>query len=216
MGRKELIIDLEKILKNKKIKDIVNNRINEFLKTNQEDDARWFEEIAYCILVANTSAKSGLKCIEEMKRENIILRGNLQEIQEQLRKTGHRYPQKRAEYIYKARKYVSEIKKIITKIKNNNKRREWLVKNINGIGMKEASHFLRNVGYLDYAIIDRHIIKILINYDLIDPTLKKKTITKKRYLKIENLLKQIAKEMKLKPGVLDLYLWYMSTGEILK
>ena len=82
-----------------------------------------------------------------------------------------------------------------------------------GLGYKEASHFLRNIGFDDFAIIDFHIIDILSRYNLIE---KPKALTKKRYLKIENLLKEIAKKSNLSLAELDLYLWYMETGKVLK
>jgi len=37
-----------------------------------------------------------------------------------------------------------------------------------------------------------------------------------KYLEIENLLREIAKETNLHLGELDLYLWYMETGKVLK
>lgn len=92
-------------------------------------------------------------------------------------------------------------------------RREWLVKYIKGLGYKEASHFLRNTGFFDYAILDRHILSILASHKKIKIP---KTLTKKTYLSIENTMKTIAKQTQLSLGSLDLYLWYMSTGKILK
>jgi N-glycosylase/DNA lyase len=40
-------------------------------------------------------------------------------------------------------------------------KRQWLVKHVKGLDMKAASHFLRNLGARDLAIIDTHIIKWL-------------------------------------------------------
>ena len=91
--------------------------------------------------------------------------------------------------------------------------REWLVNNIKGIGYKEASHFLRNIGFDDYAIIDFHIIDILTRYKIIE---KPKYLSKKKYLEIEEILRKIAKQTNLTLAELDLYLWYMETGKILK
>jgi N-glycosylase/DNA lyase len=91
-------------------------------------------------------------------------------------------------------------------------KREWLVEHIKGLGYKEASHFLRNVGLFDYAIIDKHILNVLREADLI----KAKTMNKKNYLRAEDILKKIAKELRMSLGELDLYLWYMKTGEVLK
>ena len=45
---------------------------------------------------------------------------------------------------------------------------------------------------------------------------KPKIITKNKYLKIEKLLKEIANKLNLSMAEIDLYLWYMETGKILK
>ena len=103
----------------------------------------------------------------------------------------------------------------IKKFKNSNDARQWLVDNIKGIGWKEASHFLRNIGYLDLAIIDRHILSNMQEHGLIKAN-EKKGLTKKRYLIYEKILQQIAEEVEMLPGELDLYLWYRKTGKVLK
>ena len=91
--------------------------------------------------------------------------------------------------------------------------REWIVKHIKGLGYKEASHFLRNIGFDDYAIIDFHIVDILEKHKLIR---KPKTMTKKRYLEIEKVLQEIGSKSKMTMAELDLYLWYLETGKVLK
>lgn len=79
--------------------------------------------------------------------------------------------------------------------------------------MKEASHFLRNIGYSNYAIIDFHIIDLLEREGIIK---RPKTLTPAKYIEIENKLKEIGKKTELTQAELDLYLWYMETGKILK
>ena len=79
--------------------------------------------------------------------------------------------------------------------------------------MKEASHFLRNMIYCDIAIIDFHILNILRKYGLISDREK---ITNKRYIEIERLLDNISKKLKITLSKLDLYLWYLETGKVLK
>ena len=78
--------------------------------------------------------------------------------------------------------------------------------------MKEASHFLRNIGY-DIAIIDFHIIDILKMNGIIKKSVK---LDKNNYMEIENKLRNLAKSAKLTMAELDLYLWYMETGKVLK
>ena len=88
------------------------------------------------------------------------------------------------------------------------------MENILGLGYKEASHFLRNTGHFNVAILDRHILRIMEEYSLI-PEIPK-TLTKKRYFQIEKTLEKLSRKVDLPLGVLDIYLWYMKTGEILK
>ena len=127
---------------------------------------------------------------------------------------GHRYPLKRAEYIFLARSRSKELKGNLLRTNSTIEAREWLVKEIKGIGWKEGSHFLRNIGFLDRAIIDRHVFRIMCEYDLIKKT--NKSITKKRYLEYEKTLRDISLKLDLPLGELDLYLWYMKTGKIIK
>jgi N-glycosylase/DNA lyase len=107
-------------------------------------------------------------------------------------------------------------KKILQKVilsLEREERREWLVKNIKGLGFKEASHFLRNIGFDDYAIIDSHIIDLLERYKFIN---QPKTLTRKKYMEIEKILQTIATQTNLTLAELDLYLWHMETGKIFK
>jgi len=107
-----------------------------------------------------------------------------------------------------------KIKDIITDFHDETDAREWLVKNIKGLGYKEASHFLRNVGYHNVAILDRHILRVLNDHVLIDEI--PKNLTAKKYKEIEKIILDLAKEIKVLPSELDLYLWYSKTGEVLK
>ncbi len=106
------------------------------------------------------------------------------------------------------------IKEIINRIGGAKQAREWLVKNVKGIGYKEASHFLRNVGFDDVAILDRHVLSVLCEYELIDEV--PHSLTRGRYLGIEEKLVGLAEKLGLTLGELDLYLWYLKTGEVLK
>ena len=90
-------------------------------------------------------------------------------------------------------------------------KREFLVDNVSGLGWKEASHFLRNVGYENLAILDRHIIKNLKNFKNIP-----KALTKSNYLETEKGFKEYSKSIKIPLDHLDLLFWSMETGEIFK
>jgi N-glycosylase/DNA lyase len=49
-------------------------------------------------------------------------------------------------------------------------RRDWLAqeKQVKGLGYKEASHFLRNIGVKGHAILDKHVMRCLADVGVID------------------------------------------------
>jgi N-glycosylase/DNA lyase len=162
-------------------------------------------------MTANCGAK---KCIEVQQRvNNCFLTCSEEGLQKKFKEFGYRFPNIRAKYIIEARSYISELENKLASDIDDNDLRDWIVKNIKGLGYKEASHFLRNIGYPNYAIIDFHIIDLLVKYSIIK---KPKTLTKNKYLEIENILKEIGDQVKLDLDKLDLYLWYMETNEVLK
>ncbi|MEM0101368.1 MAG: N-glycosylase/DNA lyase [candidate division WOR-3 bacterium] len=204
------ILDFINEIKNviNECKEIVNTRIKEFEEIGKNEDSV-FKELCFCILTANYSAKKGM--IIQYSIGDGFIHLSKEELYKKLIELGYRFPN-RVNYIIEARKYYGNLLKIINEFKNSFFAREWLIKNIKGIGYKEASHFLRNIGFKDLAIIDRHILKYLINKELTNY----KNLTKKRYLELEILLSSIANELNITLAELDLYIWYLSTGEILK
>jgi len=205
----ELINKIEE-LKIGEIGRTIDSRIIEFknFDTGSNDDL--FKEACFCLLTANFNAEKSIKIQNEIG--DCFISDSEEIISQKLKNYGHRFPNARASYISEFKNCREKLNKII----NHHDRvaiREWLVKNVKGLGYKEASHFLRNVGFDDYAIIDFHIVDILVKYNLIK---KPKSLTKNKYFEIENLLRKIAKETGLTLAELDLYLWYMETGKVLK
>jgi N-glycosylase/DNA lyase len=206
------IIKKIKKLEKSSISKIINKRLKEFEKIKSCSNDKWFSELCFCILTANSKAKTAINIQNELG-VNGFLKKSVKEITRIIKKNKHRFHNNKAKYIVEARKF-SNIKTILTKIKNKNEKREWLVKNIKGIGYKESSHFLRNVGYFNYAILDRHILNLMVENKMLKE--KSKTLTCKKYLEIEKKLELLSKKINFSQGKLDLYLWYMKTGEILK
>jgi N-glycosylase/DNA lyase len=182
--------------------NVIDNRMKEFFKVSD-----LFSELCFCLLTANFNAARSIVIQKEIGDGFV----NLEEEQlaDELKRLGHRFPNTRARYIVEARKHKDNLKDIL----QSTDPRGWLVKNVKGLGMKEASHFLRNVGKKDYAIIDFHIIDLLSKHKLIE---RPNILTPNRYLKIEEILRKLSHKTRLSLGELDLYLWYLETGKILK
>ncbi len=196
------------------VRSTVEGRVAEFLEVNDKDSHAWFEELVYCLLTAYSSARLGQLCVDALCDRGSLLEGPLEDVVEALRVQGHRFYNKRAEYIVEARRLAPTLKATIQGFSETGEARAWLVPNVKGLGWKEASHFLRNVGYFDVAIIDRHILSNLREHGLIPDD--KKGLTKRRYLEYERILQKMADDLDMSLGEMDLYLWYRKTGEVLK
>ena len=190
---------------------LVQSRMKEF-EEKWGDENRMFEELCFCILTANYTAKGGLAIQEEVGEG--FLKLDEARLVASLTKLGHRYPKARSKYIVEARRLHGRLSETVEHFEDAREAREWLVRNVKGFGYKEASHFLRNVGFRDVAILDRHILRYLKERGLIEEV--PKTLGQRSYLKLEILLSAIARKLKLSLGELDLYLWYIMTGEVLK
>ena len=205
---------VRRLMADPNVRSLIEHRVGEFLEMRHRGREDWFRELAFCLLTANSSAESALKALEELG--TLIYHGTREEIEEALRRSGYRFPRRRAEYIVEARRHLPRLKPLIEHFKNPKEVRRWLVKSIRGIGWKEASHLLRNLGLLDVAILDRHILRVLNRIGLIDGAEASKTPQGRRYEELEELLRSMADELGIPLGVLDLYLWYMETGKVLK
>lgn len=196
-------------LKNNGVGKIVDSKTKEFQAFSKKSNDVLFKEMCFCILAANFTAERALKIQKAVG--NGFLTMTEKQLANELKKLGHRFPNSRARHIVMARAHKDNLKQISQM--EGAQLREWLIENVMGLGYKEASHFLRNIGKTDYAIIDFHIVDVLAKHNLIEMP---KTITKKKYLEIETVLQKIAQKTELKLGELDLYLWYIETQKIIK
>jgi N-glycosylase/DNA lyase len=210
---KELIEKINNLREGSGVSCMARERIREFEEKQKEDSRKWFLELCFCLLTANSGAKKVLGICESLG-EDAFFDYSVEDLSSSLKEKGYRFYNKRAQYIVEARRFSDCLEAVIISFDDELKAREWLVCNVKGLGYKEASHFLRNVGYKDVAILDRHILRVLNEYGLIQevPT----NLTKKNYYAIEEKICDLAERSNLSLAELDLYLWYMQTGEVVK
>lgn len=197
----------------KTIKDKIEKRLNDFKELwKRSDNDDLLEELIFCLLTPQSRAKVCFDAVLILKKENF----NLDEMLACLK--GVRFKYKKSEYIKNALRIFKEKNSLKDLIQNFNSvfdLREWLVKNIKGLGYKEASHFLRNIGFGEnLAILDRHILKNLYKIGIIEkiPT----SLSKRTYLDYEEKMRKFAKKIDIPLEHLDFVLWYKETGEVFK
>ncbi|MBO0888131.1 N-glycosylase/DNA lyase [Candidatus Bathyarchaeota archaeon] len=196
----------------------IQKRLSEFRQVMTWTDEEVFGELAFCLLTPQSSAKICWDAIIRLKQQSLLLKGSPADLEPHLSQV--RFGETKARYIVEARNMFTkdgsiQLKPQIQSFYNPFELREWLVENVKGLGYKEASHFLRNIGLgEEFAILDRHILRNLANLGVI-PEIPP-SITKKRYLEIEEKSRRFAAEIGIPMADLDLLFWSKETGWIFK
>ncbi|MCI0485729.1 MAG: N-glycosylase [Blastocatellia bacterium] len=194
-------------------------RLSEFEEVGRSaSDERLFEELTFCIYTAGASARMGLRSVERARP--VLLTGSMEDLQRALRRT-HRWPEARGAYVYQTREYLRRecglrVRELLDGFETADARRDFFAANreVRGLSYKEASHFLRNIGYRGYGILDKHILARLAEFGVIESP--KPPSTKKKYASLEEKMKLFAESVEIDFDELDLLLWYTKAGEILK
>lgn len=213
--KKDLVRNIKKdylLQKNK-----ITARIEDFNSVNRNGtDKDIFIELVFCLLTPQSKAKSCWAAVENLLKSELLWKGTEAQIINKL--NGVRFKYKKAKYIIEARnKFFNRIplKSALDGFPDNIETRNYIVANVKGIGFKEASHFLRNIGKgQDLAILDRHILKNLVLLNVIKEV--PDSISKNRYFDIEEKMVTFSKKIKIPVTHLDLLLWSKETGEIFK
>jgi N-glycosylase/DNA lyase len=206
--------EVEYILKEyKKKKKEIKRKLKEF---SSVPTSEYFYELVYCLFTPQSSAEKCFKAVSKIRDRQYLKKPfPLKNILHNKDGTYIRFHNNKEKYVQNAkRKYDIIIEKLST-IKDPFELREWLAKNIKGLSYKESTHFLRNIGKNgNLAILDRHILKNLLNVGTIDEI--PKTLNKKKYLETEKRFQTFADYIKININELDLLFWSFGTGIILK
>lgn len=201
-----------------RVKKDIEKAINSYANTINYSEEDYFAEIAFCILTPQSKAKNAWLAIEKLKENGLLYNGNEEDIVEYLNVV--RFKNNKARYLVLLRNLMTKDGKLCSKeiLKNLGdvyEKRNWILENIKGMGLKEAAHVLRNLGYGRYlAILDRHVLKNLKELNVIEEV--PKSLTKKKYFEIEKLMIEYSKKVNIPMDALDLVFWYQQAGEVFK
>ncbi len=191
-------------------KEEIQNRLLEFRQAFQEaDDRHIFRELSFCILSSGVGPKVASQCMDAIGEK--LVDGEENEL---LGRIGaiHKYAENASRYIVFTREYLKEkhgflLKSLVSSFEDRAERRDFFAKNpgIKGLGYTQASHFLRNLGFSGYAILDRNNLASLSELGIIGEI--KYPLTRKRYLETESLMEEAAHELGISLDEFDLLLW---------
>ncbi|MFH0815797.1 MAG: N-glycosylase/DNA lyase [Methanobacteriota archaeon] len=194
-------------------------RLGEFERMGQEGtDEQLFAELAFCLLTPQSKAKSCWAAVCRLVEEGDLLCGKPEKISGRI--SGVRFHRNKGRYLVEAQRRFSKngslrVRNVIERFDSPRELRAWLVQNVSGMGYKEASHFLRNIGMgSELAILDRHILRNMAALGAIDGI--PRALTPKAYLALEKEFLALAKRLRIPPDHLDMLLWYKEAGEVFK
>lgn len=192
-------------------RSVIRGRLEDFRRVPPEE---YFFELAYCLLTPQSSALHAGAAIEALRAACCFDRPAQTAMI--LRRAGQyvRFHNTKAAHIADAWKQFPDVAQRLAGEDSPFALREWLVAHVRGFGWKEASHFLRNIGHRDLAILDRHILRNLKAHGVLGAV--PKSLTPQRYRSIEKSFSRFAGDVGITMDELDLLFWSRETGAILK
>lgn len=191
----------------KKKSDVIKKRLSDFKNI---DEKAQFNEMLFCLLTPQSNAQ---KCWQAVQEINKLDNWNATNISGILAKYA-RFHNNKTKYILEAKDNWNNIKNKLND-KNRMELRNFIAENVKGYGLKEAGHFLRNIGKSDnqIAILDRHILRNLKELGLIkDDKIK----NHRHYLEIEKKFLDFSHNFGIPIDELDILFWSKENGEIFK
>ena len=195
----------------------VQERLNDFARVPASDH---FYELAYCLLTPQSSAVNADTAVQRLKDCSFFEHGG--DPTPVLRQPDAyiRFHNTKARRLLTVREQFPEIAARIAQTPHGSPvddvlaLRDWLLAGVNGLGRKEAAHFMRNIGYRGLAILDRHILRNLQHHAVL--RVVPVSLTPSRYSIIEERFREFATAIGISMDELDLLFWSRETGEIRK
>ncbi len=178
----------------KKAKEVF---VNYFRQTKTDEEI--FYQLCFCLCTPQTTFKNNTIVIEHLKNLNYYFKNISQSKLEELCKPVRFYRNK-AKWLAEMKEKFIDITYTVRSNFTDYVKRDALVKSVKGLGWKTASHFLRNLGATDLAIIDTHVLKFL-------GVEGRSGTFKESYIDLEDQFRKIANKKKLSVAELDIIVW---------
>lgn len=199
-------------------------------KWNEMSEDDLWEQLCLCILSSNVPYELALSAFWHLRDNGFLRTDWITECPDAIGKVAfelskriywprkkdgsyrkYRFPNVRAKNIVNAAKTLygqnCGLLRNLRRSTSESEARDFLVKNIQGIGLKEASHFLRDVGFSDsLAIIDSHVITFLTEIGAVREE-EINALTPAVYMRLERILLGLCKDLGFNLSVFDMAIW---------
>lgn len=196
-------------------KDVAITHCQQVFDISQYNDEEIFYRVVFCLLVPAGSARKTDDCLVRLRQIDYMHQSIDELSLYNILRPYIRFPKQKTVRLHSfkrmAKGFISYLRKNYAE-DNGPYLRQALVDRVAGMGFKAASHFLRNMGVTDLAIIDTHILKYRIYYM---PRGKQDYMpsSPKKYLELEENFKVWAREeFGLTAAHLDWLIWCKESG----
>lgn len=191
----------------------------------QYNDRRLWWELSSCILSSQVTYALATAFSDAIDAERILFRTHhdTEVLTKRLygvlstprvvegRLRSYRFPVARARHLAAARAIITaekcSLRELVDSFRSVTEARVWMVKHIPGIGPKQASMFLRNIGVsYDLAILDRHVLNYMSKLGIYSGS-SHFISGLSQYYRHEGALREHAKGMDCPVGLLDWAIW---------
>lgn len=195
----------------------IRSRLAEFKDKCACSQEELFAELCFCLFTPQSRAETCDAAVKALEASGLLLKGSAEDVASKMQ--GVRFKNQKARFLIEARRKLlgtpGKLNAVVSGSESSSDLREWLVMNVKGLGYKEASHFLRNVGLgKNLAILDRHVLKNLVRCGVIEET--PRALPRKKYLEIEGRMADFSRRVGIPMEELDLIFWSMQTGKVFK
>lgn len=207
------------------IKNALEDGVTGIIKEVSEDSRKdIFYMLCFCISVPQSRAISVDKAVTILRDRKFYENGLSVEELTSVLLAKARFQNRKANYLSGAReifldtKFWEELNQIFKSwpskpLSDKRSVRTRFDRLFKGLGLKEISHWLRNIGMPGLAIIDIHVLRALKERNLVS---EESVLTKTNYCCIEDVMIQYATAVGISLEELDLLFWSESTGFVFK
>lgn len=186
-------------------------RLAEFKRVQPSE---YFYELCYCICTPQSKAVAAFQVQNKLKAADFY-NHPFDPVDILLHKEHYiRFHNQKSERLLMIREQFPQVMSIIESSTTPQVKRLELNALITGMGMKECSHYLRNIGFSGLTILDRHILKHLVIANVYQELPKISSV--KQYLSVEEKFLEFAGMISIPIDEMDLLFWSFENGNILK
>ncbi len=205
--------------------DEIEEKLEDFRNLRDSSPERKFKELCFVLFTPQSDPENCWQACNRLSSHGLLKDPEKSKVSHILERHEVSFPRRKAEYLTENRKALIQPTladptgslKIDDRIDTEhlNRTRRELAGELDGIGFKGSSHFLRNIGFGDrFAILSRPVLATLYDLNVLEKT--DPPSDESEYLEMESKIQDLADAAGIDVQAIDLVLWSLENDKIFK